>query len=191
MGGYYIYTAAAKNLLRSNPRGLDQYEVEHLDYNYYGDLYALSPYREVSADRVSVYSYVSRYQRDYIVTHYDASGIRRYYTLYPRFRAELDDSMGVVLGGMSPVIDISIIGSTTNSKRLLLFGDRSVQGYLPFLLAHYERVTVVDTTQAAPEQLDRINLSDYSQVLFAWSVDHYVTADQLSLLDSLGAAQEA
>ena len=42
LGGYYIYTAAAKNLLRSNPRGLDQYEVEHLDYNYYGDLYALS-----------------------------------------------------------------------------------------------------------------------------------------------------
>lgn len=98
---------------------------------------------------------------------------------------------GSCLGGMSPVIDISIIGSTTNSKRLLLFGDRSVQGYLPFLLAHYERVTVVDTTQAAPEQLDRINLRDYSQVLFAWSVDHYVTADQLSLLDSLGAAQEA
>ncbi|MCI8492466.1 hypothetical protein D3Z39_03620 [Anaerotruncus colihominis] len=189
LGGYYIYSAAAKNLLRSNPRGLDQYEVEHLDYNYYGDLYALSPYREVSADRVSVYSYVSRFQRDYIVTHYDASGIRRYYTLYPRFRAELGDSMAVVLGGMSPVIDISIIGNTTNSKRLLLFGDRSVQGYVPFLLAHYERVTVVDTTQAAPEQLGRINLRDYSQVLFAWSVDHYVTADQLSLLDSLDAAR--
>ena len=61
----------------------------------------------------------------------------------------------------------------------------------PGQYASNERVTVVDTTQAAPEQLDRINLRDYSQVLFAWSVDHYVTADQLSLLDSLGAAQEA
>ena len=81
----------------------------------------------------------------------------------------------VAIGGNVPP-DVAL----ANAKKLV--------AHLPFETVP---VTVVDTTQAAPEQLDRINLRDYSQVLFAWSVDHYVTADQLSLLDSLGAAQEA
>lgn len=89
LGGFYIYTAVAKKLgLR--PRALEDFSIEHIDYDYYGDLYALSPYREVSPDRVSVYNYNSQYQRSYTVTHYSADGTsRRYYTLYPKFKKEL------------------------------------------------------------------------------------------------------
>lgn len=186
LGGFYIYTAVAKKLgLR--PRALEDFSIEHIDYDYYGDLYALSPYREVSPDRVSVYNYNSQYQRSYTVTHYSADGTsRRYYTLYPKFKKELGGTMDVPLGGLSPVIDIDI-GNPSYINRLLIFGDRSVQSYLPFLLIYYEQVTFVDTATVTPELLQGLKLGRYNQVLFAFSVDSYVSADQLSLLSGLPA----
>ena len=186
LGGFYIYTAVAKKLgLR--PRALEDFSIEHIDYDYYGDLYALSPYREVSPDRVSVYNYNSQYQRSYTVTHYSADGTsRRYYTLYPKFKKELGGTMDIPLGGISPVVDIDI-GNPSYINRLLIFGDRSVQSYLPFLLIYYEQVTLVDTATATPELLQSLRLGRYNQVLFAFSVDSYVSADQLSLLSELPA----
>ena len=169
------------------PRALEDFSIEHIDYDYYGDLYALSPYREVSPDRVSVYNYNSQYQRSYTVTHYSADGTsRRYYTLYPKFKKELGGTMDIPLGGISPVIDIDI-GNPSYINRLLIFGDRSVQSYLPFLLIYYEQVTFVDTATATPELLQSLRLGRYNQVLFAFSVDSYVSADQLSLLSELPA----
>ena len=40
---------------------------------------------------------------------------------------------------------------------MLIFGDRSVQSYLPFLLIYYEQVTFVDTATATPELLQSLN----------------------------------
>lgn len=187
LGGYYIYTVAARKL-GWKPRGIEQFDVDHIDYRYYGDLYRLSPYRAIEPDRVSAYVF-SRYSRNYTVTHYDQDGSRRYFTLYPKHRKELGDTMDILLGGMSPVIDISVGSQSAQYKQLLIFSDRSVQSFLPFLLIHYGRVTVVDTTQATPKLLGQLDVTEYNQVLFAYSVDSYTTADQLSVLEGLPPPQ--
>ncbi len=182
LGGYYVYTALAKKL-GLKPRGIEQFEVDHLDYHYYGDLYQLSPYQEVTPDRVSAYSfYKSRYS--YTVSHYSQSGSRRYFTLYPKFRSELGGTMDVLLGGISPIIDVSINNSPYN-QRLLIFGDRSVQAYLPFLIVHYGQVTFVDTAQISSELLKNINVARYNQILFAYSTDRFIGRNQLSILSQL------
>lgn len=186
LGGYYVYTAASKKLGDWRVRGLEEFDVDHMDYNYYGDLYKRSPYREITPDRVSAYIF-SKYRRYYIVTHYDTDGPRRYYTLYPGWKKQLGGTMDVLLGGMSPVIDISVTNSQQGS-RLLLFGDRSVQSYLPFLLINYGRVTVVDTEKITAEQLKNISVKNYNQVLFAYSVDSFVLGNQFSALKDLPSA---
>ncbi len=183
LGGYYVYTAVSKKMGDWRVRGLEEFDVDHMDYNYYGDLYKRSPYREITPDRVSAYIF-SKYRRYYIVTHYDADGSRRYYTLYPSWKKQLGGTMDVLLGGMSPVIDISVTNSQQGS-RLLLFTDRSVQSYLPFLLINYGRVTIVDTEKATAEQLKNISVKNYNQVLFAYSVDSFVLSSQLSTLSAL------
>lgn len=190
MGGYYVYAAAAPKLGISKVRGIEEFEVEHLDYQYYGDLYRRSPYRAVKPDRVSAYSF-SRSWRSYEVTHYDADGARRYYTLYPRFKQKLGDTMDVLLGGMSPVVDIRIGDPLNNRRQLLIFGDRSVQSYLPFLMINYERVTVVNTATVTPALLKKINVDSYNQVLFSYGVDSFMTADQLSVLNTLEPEEES
>lgn len=182
LGGYYIYTVAARKL-GLKPRGIEQFEVEHLDYSYYGDLYHRSPYREISPDRISAYSF-SKGKHSYTVSHYNSTGSKRYFTLYPDFKSELGSTMDVLLGGMSPIIDIKVSNSPYN-QRLLIFGDRSVQSYLPFLLVHYGQVTVVDTASISPQMLEQINPAKYNQVLFAYSADSFVGQDQLSILSHL------
>ncbi|MEM1485547.1 DHHW family protein [Oscillospiraceae bacterium PP1C4] len=182
LGGYYIYTVVAKKL-GLKPRGIEQFEVEHLDNNYYGDLYKLSPYREITPDRVSAYSF-SKSRYSYMLSHFDQTGSRRYFTLYPKFKAQLGSKMDILLGGMSPIVDVKINNSPYNQK-LLIFGDRSVQSYLPFLLVHYGQITVVDTAKITPELLKNINVARYNQVLFAYSADSFVGKDQLSVLSEL------
>ncbi len=183
LGGYYVYTAASKKLGNLRVRGLEEFDVEHIDYDYYGDLYDRSPYRMINPDKVSAYVF-SKYRRNYIVTHYDENGPRRYYTLYPDWKQKLGTTMDMLLGGMSPIIDISVTNSQQGSS-LLIFGDRSVQSYLPFLLINYGRVTIVDTSSVTPQQLEDIFVEDYNQVLFAYSVDRFVLEDQLSIIKQL------
>lgn len=186
LGGYYIYSIAAQRL-NIKPRGIEQFEVEHLDYSYYGSLYRLAPYREITPDRVSVYRY-AKSEYSYTVTHLDTKGVRRYFTLYPKFRAQLGNTTDVILGGTSPIIDITsnnIPKTSPNGRQLLIFGDRSVQSYLPFLLTHYTHVTVVDTASVTPALLQGIDVASYSQVLFAYSVDSYIGAEQLGMLSKL------
>lgn len=180
MGGYYIYTVAAKKLGFS-PRGIEQFDAAHIDYNYHGGLYNLAPSNAVTPDRVTTYSF-SRSRRGYTMTHYDGPEIsRRYYTLYPSFRQQLGTSMDVVLGGVSPIVDIEVENSQHN-KQLLIFGDHTMQSYLPFLLVHYGRVTFVETAQVTSELLTKINPNDYAQILFAYSVDRFVSGEQLTAL---------
>lgn len=183
LGGYYVYTAMSKKLGNWRVRGLEEFDVDHIDHDYYGDLYERSPYRKITPDRVSAYVF-SKYRRNYIVTHIDTDGPHRYYTLYPQWKRELGGTMDILLGGMSPVIDISVTNSQQGS-RLLIFGDRSVQSYLPFLLINYGQVTVVDTESVTAEQLENISVEDYNQVLFAYSVDHFVLDNPLSILEKL------
>lgn len=177
LGGYYVYSAASKKLGNWRVRGLEEFDVEHIDYDYHGDLYDRSPYRMINPDKVSAYIF-SKYRRNYIVTHYDQAGPRRYYSLYPYWKEELGGTMDVLLGGMSPVIDISITNSQQGSS-LLIFGDRSIQSYLPFLLINYGHVTVVDTESVTADQLDSIHVKDYNQVLFAYSVDQFLLNNQV------------
>lgn len=179
LGGYYIYTAVAKKFGLTNVHGLEQFSVEHIDTQFYGDLYKLSPFHSIEPDRVSAYQYAdaSGTRRGYTVTHYDTQGQRRYFTLYPRFKKELDGSLGTLLGGVSPIVDIQV-GKRQN-KNLLVIGDATMQSYLPFLLAHYGRVTFIDAARLTPQMMERIDVEDYGQLLIAFSVDSFIEARQL------------
>lgn len=186
LGGYYIYAAAAQKLGQANPRGIEQFDAEHIDHDYYGDLYQMSPYRKVKPDRVSTYIFAS-WGREYTVTHYDADGgIRRYFTLYPRFKQALGSSKDVILGGVSPMVRIDAENAGQN-RSLLIFGDETMQSYLPFLLTHYSHVTFVETAQVTPELLRTVDPEDYSQILFAYSVNHFVGSEQMASMSRFAA----
>ena len=187
LGGYYVYSTAARRLGQARTRGIEEFSVHHLAEDYYGSLYLEAPYFNTTPDRVSTYTF-SRFWRSYTMTKWDEDGPRRYYTLYPQERQDLEGPMGVLFGGEAPITDILVeSGDTANNynQNLLIFGDQSVFSYLPFLLASYERVTVVDTRLATQEQLSRLDTSQYGQVLCAYLVDQFLDQDQVSALAAL------
>jgi hypothetical protein len=170
LGGYCVYRALTARL-GITPRSIDQFEVDHLTTDYYGALYARSSFKSIEPDLVTIYRF-SRTNRQYKLTHWDNTGLRSYYTLFPRHLEVLFGPQNVVLGGFSPRMDVSV--KSPYEESFLIFSDNTVLSYLPFFLAHFGNVTVLDLTRAGENELASLDMDDYDQVMFAFSVDSFI-----------------
>ena len=170
LGGYYLYSALASRLGLS-ARPLDQFEIEHLEQDYYGDLYLRSNYRGIRPDLVTFYRF-SRYDRQYLLSHTANGETKNYYSLFPTHLALLGSPVSALLGGVGQRLDISVVSPFEES--MLIFGDETATAYLPFLAVHYGQITLVDPMQADDEQLAAIQLDDYNRVMLAFSVDYFI-----------------
>ena len=176
-GGYLIYQELARRL-RFTPVGMEELRQEHLEHNYLGNLYDRWGYGGVEPDILTAY----RLQEDvgYRVTHRGGRP-RSYFTLYPQYKLQSQDPYALYLGGISPWIDLETSGLRRDDS-LLVFGDRATVSYLPLLTSHYQSITFIDLSQITTTQLEDLDLSQYDQVLFSYSVDTYVTDDSLQKL---------
>ena len=170
LGGYYLYGALASRLGLS-ARPLDQFEIEHLEQDYYGDLYLRSNYKGIRPDLVTFYRF-SRYDRQYFLSHTANGETKNYYSLFPTHLALLGSPVSALLGGVGQRLDISVVSPFEES--MLIFGDETATAYLPFLAVHYGQITLVDLMQADDEQLAAIQLDDYNRVMLAFSVDYFI-----------------
>ena len=170
LGGYYLYTALAARLGLS-ARPLSEFDIEHLAQDYYGDLYQRSNYKGIRPDLITLYRF-SRYNRQYLLTCTDNGETRQYSTLFPTHLAVLEAPISVLFGGIGQRLDLSVVSPFEES--MLIFGDETATAYLPFLAAHYGRITLVDLSRATPDQLAAIELDEYNRVMFAFSVDYYI-----------------
>ena len=184
LGGYYVYSSLASRL-GLGKRSLDQFEVEHLSQDFYGELYERSVYKDIRPDIITLYRF-TRYNREYMVTHTKDGVSKNYYTLFPSHLAVLDDPNSVPLGGQGQRIDISVISPYEES--LLVFADKTAFSYLPFLLIHYGSVTFIDLEYCTPDQLGEIDIENYDQVLFACSVDSFISKPVFSSASAISPA---
>jgi hypothetical protein len=173
-GGYHIYSALSKRMLGVDNPSYNAFDIDYVRDDYYGDLYAGSPDKDIRPDVLILFKY-SRNPREYIVTHRDYTGVKTYHTLFPRHMVDIGRDMDVYLGGLSAQTDI-ISSSPNNRKlRLLLFGDKTALSYLPFLANHYQQITFLDLFHG-DMAFENIYLEDYDQILMAYSVESYVAA---------------
>ena len=173
LGGYDLYRALAPRLgFTAAP--LEQFEVTYLDHGYYGGLYDRWGYGGVRPDVVAVYRDTASQTASRVV-NWERSGEKTYYTLYPEEAASSGDAMDVILGGAAPRIEIRTLGARESS--LLVVGDRTALSFLPFLAEHYSRITFLDLSLLTSGEIARFSEGEYSQVLFAYSLDSYLTTD--------------
>lgn len=173
LGGYYVYSAIASRLGLSL-RSLEQFEIEHLADDYYGDLYERSSYKGIDPDLLTLYRFTQN-DRSYRLINTQNGIPSAYYELFPTHLATLGKPENVLFGGIGEIIDISVISPYRNS--ILIFGDETAISYLPFISVHYGHVTVVDLRHTTDEQLASIDPEDYDQVLFAYSVKNFIQND--------------
>ncbi|WMJ85089.1 DHHW family protein [Oscillospiraceae bacterium LTW-04] len=170
LGGYYVYTALAPRMGYTS-RALDQFEVEQLANDYYGTLYQRSSYKGTDPDLLTLYRF-SRYSRQYQLSLTNNGERKNYYSLFPTHLAQLGQPKSVVLGGFGQRMDISAVSPFEES--LLIFADDTALSYLPFLVVHYGNITMVDLQNCPDDMLASLVANDYDQVLFAYSVDHFI-----------------
>ena len=171
LGGYTVYQTLAKRL------GLTPYQefsIQRVSHDFYGDLYERWGYGGVKADILSLYHNLSA-KRSYQVYHWDRYEERTYYELYPQEAAVSGQQDNVILGGHSPRIEITAVGAPT--QKLLIFGDRNTLSYLPFLAPHYSQITYLDLTLLTQWEMEDLSADGYDQVLFACDLSSYINTD--------------
>lgn len=174
-GGYYLYEAICRRLGKT-ARSKDEFNVQYAGYGFYGDIYEILPYDGAESDTVALYRYTgSRRENQYTVTHRTGTETYTYDRLYIPEMETGDDRTDIIFGGLSAVTEIRT--DSVYDENLLVFGDETVKSFLPFLANHYSRITVVSLTELTTQLAEKISLTDYSQILFAYSIETFLEQD--------------
>lgn len=182
LGGYALYQALAARL-GFTPRPLSQFEVGY-GGDFYGNLYDRWGYGGVRPDIVTTYREVGS-GVTLRVLNWQRFTQRTYHTLYPREAAAVGSETDVILGGQAPRIEITTQGGRSSS--LLVLGDRTALSYLPFLAGHYQKITFLDFSLLTASEIGSFSPDDYTQVLFAYSLDTYLNTEHPAKAGELGS----
>lgn len=183
LGGYALYQALAPRLgFAAKP--LQQFMASYDVRDFYGELYDRWGYNGVRPDIIVTYQDVLSGSTSRVVS-WDGSSRRGFDTLFPR--QETGDGMDVVLGGYASRIDITTGGGRSSS--LLVLGDRTALSYLPFLAGHYQKITFLDFSLLTASEIGAFDPDDYTQVLFAYSLDNYLNTEYPARAGELGRGE--
>ena len=92
----------------------------------------------------------------------------------------------MILGNLSPIIEISNAKTNGEQNSILIFGDESAKSWLPFLSTNYGKITFVQLNLASEELLSKISPEKYTHILFAYSISDFVLGIDFEKLDHLG-----
>ncbi len=173
LGGYYIYGELCSRLgIRQNL--MDSFSAAYVAHNFYGNL-ATDFFRPYAAsDFITFYEYTGE-NSEIIMEHKNANGTSRISkSLFFYDETAFSDKTDMLLGGISPVIEITSSESQGERNSILIFGDESAKSWLPFLVSNYGRITFVELSLAPESLLSEIYTDEYDQVLFAYSTASFV-----------------
>lgn len=140
LGAYYGYEQWAK-ACGLTPTPLETFEKETVTDEFYGTNQSKIVYSK-SPDSIDIYhlngiTYRVSYDRML------ANAQTVFDTLYTRENLNKKDKYTVFLDGNHAIVDIET--SVKNGKKLLVVKDSYAHAMLPFVVNHFEQVTVVDT----------------------------------------------
>lgn len=167
-GAYCVYRTVIQKL-GFLPTPYDKYTIRHVTDEFRGNLYDRTMYSDTNADLLDIYEYHGGAEA-VSCTAYDNEGNQHEIELYDMDKLNSAYKYDMYLGNEAPVIEIE--SSIGNMKKLLVIKDSYADCFIPFLLQHYNTITVV-----SPEYMDRslgqyIDLSDYEQVLILFGIEN-------------------
>lgn len=181
LGQYTVYQTLSKRMGFA-PRPLDEFVLQRVAADYYGPLYEQWPYGGVRGDVVTCYENTALH-RAYEVRHWDRYEQRCYYTLFPTEATLEGDVSRAILGGASPRIEIAALGMS--APTLLVIGDESSIGVLPFLALHYQEIHYINPALLTDSELAALDLEGYDHMLLVYSLDTYLNSDDPARIEAI------
>ena len=80
-------------------------------------------------------------------------------------------------GGVRPDIIATCRDTSESLPSQVLSWERTAVSYLPFLAGHYQKITFLDFSLLTASEISAFNPDDYTQVLFAYSLDTYLNQE--------------
>ena len=153
-----------------------EYQAETVSWNFNGTLYSKSGVRFIKPDTMEAF------QSDAALgCSIKTNGEPVYYdsVYFPQY-LEVKDQYGYFLGQNQPIV--TLYGNQATGKKLLMFKDSYAHCLAPMLLQYYDEIVLVDLRYINSEIGDLLDIEEFDQVLFLYSVDTFVSSNQLAKL---------
>lgn len=176
LGAWYAYQELAGQM------GLDTAKAPELvpyavtgDFN--GALTAVSRYEKGYREPIYIYAAKESGSDIEVVVDYGDEK-ERTATLYDSSKLDEKDKYGVFLGGDYGMVDIRTTADSTD--RLLLVKDSYANCLIPFLIAYYREIIVVDPEYYDGDIQNILEENDITSVLFLYGCNTFVIDDKIS-----------
>ena len=160
-GAYRVYENAAAAMALSPVPAYSDYTVST---TFRGTLASKSG-RNRETDEIHVY--VPQNGVRYYVNYADTAEISS--SIYVRDKLEEKDQYTVFCGGNHPLLEIRTTAET--GRNLLLFKDSYANCFLPFLIQHFDRITVIDPRYYYEDFRSRLSTDHITDVLVLYSAN--------------------
>lgn len=153
-----------------------EYQAEIVSQDFNGTLYSKSGVRFIKPDTMEAF------QSDAAVgCSVVSKGTPVFYdSVYFKEYLEAKDQYSYFLGQNQPIM--TLYGNQATGKKLLMFKDSYAQCLAPMLLQHYDEIVLVDLRYINSELNGLIDIGEFDQVLFLYSVDTFVSSNSLAKL---------
>lgn len=158
-GAYLAYYDATK-AMGFKPSELGEFDIEHASDSFRGTLYSKTLDDGVTPDVIDYYHL--RGESGVTLT----IGENTYDSLYFRDFLKVKDKYSSYLGSNSPQMEIT---TGADGPSLLIFKDSYAHCMIPFLTAHFSRITVLDMRYIRDGISNHVNVDDYDSVLFVYN----------------------
>lgn len=164
-GAYLAYAQAAKYLgYQATP--LSSFDIEHASSDFRGTLYSKTLDDGVTPDIIDYYHHTAG--SDLTLTIDDGDSVKEYDSLYFREYLDVKDKYSSFMGTNSPVMTITS-EENHNGQSILIFKDSYAHAFIPFLTAHYSKITVLDMRYINASYSSLVNMEEYDSVLILYN----------------------
>lgn len=178
-GAYCVYKTVIQKLGFS-PIPYSKYTVEHVDFDFRGDLYDITQYKDVVPDTIDIYKCISGDKIKSCVS-YNNSGKREKLKLCDKERLDSPYKYDVYMGETKPYLNIKT--TVNNNRKLLVIKDKFGDCFIPFLTQHYSEIAVVSPEALRVPLSSVVNVDSYEQTLFIMGVNSMSSSDLFELLN--------
>ncbi len=175
LGAYYGYTALSETL-GFTPASLSSFDIKTVSDAFCGTAYSSSGFFWVSPDSMQTFLDSPQELR---VLRYDTddpvSGV-----LYDETMLQTKDKYRFYLGGNTPLAVIET--GNTDLPSLLIVRDSYTDCLVPFLLAHYSQIHLIDLRYYRESISEYVESNGIDSVLVLYSLENFCTDANLALL---------
>lgn len=164
LGAYLAYYEAA-SALGFKPTELSDFDIEHASYDFRGTLYSKTLDDGVTPDIIDYYHRKDE-NGSLKLTISDLDKTNTYDSLYFRDYLDVKDKYSSYMGSNSPMMTVE---TGVDGPSLLIFKDSYAHSLIPFLTAHYSKITVLDMRYINAGIGRLVKPQDYDSVLILYN----------------------